>query len=225
MHHAITIKREIQRPEEAVVAQFENMQTGYISDARGRKGALDYRIRPLTTACAFFGTAVTISCRPRDNLLAWAALDVAQAGDVLVISNGGATDVSVVGDLYMGMARNKGIRAVVTDGLVRDIDGLNEVGLPVFAQGLSPNAPFRDGSGEIGLPLVIGGVGVNSGDIVVGDANGVVVVPYDEIQATLTRIGSVRQKEQSVEAAIRAGATRPAWLDEFLERSGVHYVS
>lgn len=224
MGHAITIKRNIQRPDAATVALFKGVQTGYISDARGRKGALDYSIRPLTTSCTFFGTAVTISCRPRDNLLCWAALDVAQAGDVLVISNGGATDVSVVGDLFLGMARNKGIVAVITDGLARDIEGMNEVGLPVFAQGLSPNAPFKDGSGEIGLPIVIGKVGISSGDIVVGDANGLVVVPVSEIRATLDGVASVRQKEAVVEAAIKAGAARPAWLDETLKAKGVLYL-
>ena len=89
----------------------------------------------------------------------------------------------MAGDVMLGMARNAGIVALVTDGMVRDIDGLDGVGIPVFARGLTPNSPFKDGPGEIGLPIAIGGVIVEAGDLIVGDQDGVVVVARSVAEA------------------------------------------
>ena len=92
--------------------------------------------------------------------------EYAKPGDVLIVATNAYEEASVAGDVMLGMAKNKGVCALVTDGMVRDVDGLNAVGIPVFARGLSPNSPFKDGPGTIGLPISLGGVTVNAGDVV-----------------------------------------------------------
>ena len=125
----------------------------------GPPGALDHRIRPIGAA-AFRRRGADGVEPARDNLAAYAAIDYAEPGDVIVIETGDYEQAAVVGDAWLGVARNKGVVACVTDGLVRDVDGIDAVGIPVFARGLSPNSPFKDGPGEIGLPIVIGGLAV-----------------------------------------------------------------
>jgi len=112
---------------------------------------------------------------------------------------------AVVGDLVLGMARNNGIAGFVTDSCVRDTRGIKEVGLPCFAAGISPNSPARNGPGTVGAPIVIGGVAIASGDVVIADEDGVVIVPRAKLAATLTRLADVRHKEDEMMAKVAGG--------------------
>ena len=221
---ALTVRKSFARPEPGDVAAFRGVQTGYVVDARGRKGALDHRIRPLSDNKAFCGVAVTVQTRPRDNLACWAAFQACRPGDVLVIACNAYEEASVIGDVFVAMAKNNGIVACVTDGMVRDIAGINDVGIPVFARGLTPNSPFKDGPGEIGLAVAIGGVTVTSGDILVGDRDGLVVVPRAEIAAVREQLEAVRAKEATMEAGVRSGERSPPWLADALQAKGVRYL-
>jgi 4-hydroxy-4-methyl-2-oxoglutarate aldolase len=221
---ALTIRKSFARPDPGHVNAFRGVQSGYVVDARGRKGALDHRIRPLTGNKAFCGVAVTVQTRPRDNLACWAALAACRPGDVLVIACNAYEEASVIGDVFVAMAKNNGIVACVTDGMVRDIAGIDDVGIPVFARGLTPNSPFKDGPGEIGLTVAIGGVTVTSGDIVVGDRDGIVIVPQAEIAAVREQLAAVREKEAKMDAGVRNGEKSPPWLAEALEIKGVRYL-
>jgi regulator of RNase E activity RraA len=122
------------------------------------------------------------------------------------------------------MARNGGVAAVVTDGVVRDIPGIDAVGIPVFACGVSPNSPQKNGPGRIGLPIVIGGVAVDAGDIVVGDQDGVVVVPRARAAAVAAALEAVLVKEANMDEAVKAGRVVPAWLEEAKRLKGVTYT-
>jgi 4-hydroxy-4-methyl-2-oxoglutarate aldolase len=113
------------------------------------------------------GVAVTCQCGPADNLALFAALATAQPGDILVAATDGFTATSVTGDLLVGMAKNRGIRGLVTDGLVRDVAGILAVGLPVYCAGITANSPVRNGPGTVGLPVVLGGATVSSGDLLI----------------------------------------------------------
>ena len=219
----LTVTRNFTRPDAETLKPFQSASTGWIVDANGRRGALDYRIRPLSTAKHFCGAALTVRNRARDNLAPYAALRFARPGDVLVIADG-YHEASVAGDVLLGMARNAGIVALVTDGLVRDIDGLNAVGIPVFATGLTPNSPHKDGPGEIGGAITIGGVIVNPGDIVVGDQDGVVVVGLPNAGAVATRLGEVSAKEALMDKWVRDGVKSPPWLDSTLAGDLVRYL-
>lgn len=220
----LTVRKSFPRPEARDVAAFRGVQTGYVVDARGRKGALDHHIRPLSDNKAFCGVAVTVQTRPRDNLACWAAFEACKPGDVLVIACNAYQEASVIGDVFVAMAKNNGVIACVTDGMVRDLAGINDVGLPVFARGLTPNSPFKDGPGEIGLSVAIGGVTVTSGDIVLGDGDGVVIVPRAEIAAVQEQLQAVRAKEAKMEAGVRSGEKSPPWLAEALQAKGIRYV-
>jgi 4-hydroxy-4-methyl-2-oxoglutarate aldolase len=224
MPPAITIRKTFSRPDSADVAALTGVPSGYVVDARGRKGALDHHIRPLTDNTAFCGVAVTVQTRPRDNLACWTALEACKPGDVLVIACNNYEEASVIGDVFVAMAKNNGVVACVTDGMVRDIAGINEVGVPVFARGLTPNSPFKDGPGEIGFAVAIGGVTVTSGDVIVGDRDGVVVVPQGEVGAVLHELNAVREKEAKMESSVKSGQKMPPWLAEALQSKGVRYI-
>jgi 4-hydroxy-4-methyl-2-oxoglutarate aldolase len=219
----LTVRRDFERPDPALLAAFRDASTGWIVDANGRRGALDYRIRPVSKAVRFAGTALTVRNRARDNLAPYAAIAFAKPGDVLIVADG-YREASMAGDVLLGMARNAGVVALVTDGLVRDIDGLNAVGIPVFAYGLTPNSPHKDGPGEIGLPVTLGGVIVNPGDIVVGDQDGVVIVAREAAAGVAAGLKEVAAKEATMDQWVREGKTAPPWLAAILAGAGVHYL-
>ena len=221
---ALTIRRNFARPSAELVKRLGESPTGWIVDANGRRGALDYRVRALTRAMRFCGVALTVQTRPRDNLAPYAAIQHAKPGDVLIIAASAYEEASVAGDLMLGMAKNQGVIALVTDGMVRDIDGLNAVGIPVFARGLSPNSPFKDGPGTVGLPISLGGVTVNPGDIVIGDQDGVVVVARESLESVLGGLADVKSKEAKMEELVAQGAKLPPGFEQLLAEKGVQYL-
>lgn len=204
--------RNIARASPDLVASFADVPVGNIVDALGRTGALAAAIKPVTKANRFVGSALPIDAGPRDNLAPWASLRLAEPGDVMMISTTAYKDSSVCGDLLVGMAKNAGVVAIVTDGVVRDRSGTDDVGLPVFAAGVSPNSPQKSGPGTVGLPIVISGVRVTAGDIVCGDEDGVVVVPSQQVASVKAALASIGTKESQMEAEVAAGATAPSWL-------------
>jgi len=220
----LVIRRDVERPPASVVAAFDGQSTGPVADAMGRRGALSPSIRPITTANRFCGPALTVWTAPRDNLAPYAALAFAEAGDVLVVQTGGPDEVAVLGDIAVGMARNAGIIAVVTDGYVRDREGLEAVGIPVFATGVVPDSPFKNGPGEIGGTVALGRVAIEAGDILVGDDDGIAVVPKREAERIRKALDKVLAKEAEMERAVAGGTARPGWLDEVLQGEGIVYV-
>jgi len=182
----LTINRGYRRQEQALLEAFRGAQTSHLCDAMDGRGALDYRIKPLDPDNAVFaGSALTAFAYPADSVGMFGALAEAAPGDVLVVACDGFAGTAVIGDLAAGMMKNKGCAAFVTDGLARDRAGILASGLPVFAAGISPNSPARNGPGVVGLPVNLGGVRVKPGDIIVGDADAVVVVPLERAAAVL----------------------------------------
>ncbi|MBT3358166.1 MAG: RraA family protein [Rhodospirillales bacterium] len=221
---ALTIHRGFNRADPELVKALCGYPSGYFADIQGRRGAMDFGIRPMFHSAAFVGSALTIKSVPDDNLACWAALDVIQPGDVVVIACGGWTGSAVIGDLTTGMYKNAGASAAITDGMVRDVEGLEQVGLPIYARGLTPNSPQKFGPGEIGGEISIGGLTVRSGDIVIGDRDGIVVLPQDRFASAVADIKGVQAKEAIIEKAIAAGDTKPQWVKEFLAGEGVQNV-
>lgn len=221
---ALTVSRNFPRPPAELVKRLSEAPTGWVVDANGRRGALAHWIRPLTKAMRFCGVALPVHTRPRDNLAPYAAIQFAQPGDVMVVAAEAYEEASVLGDILVGMAKNQGVAAFVTDGMVRDIDGLNAVGIPVFARGLCPNSPFKDGPGSIGLPIALGGVAVNPGDVVIGDQDGVVVVRREALQDVVEALAEVKLKEHKMEVLVASGAKLPAGMDELIAARGIRYV-
>lgn len=209
----LTVHRGHRRPSQALLDAFRGAQTSHLADAMEGRGAVDWRIKPLDPANAsFVGPALTAHAYPADIVGMIGSAMEAQAGDVIMCANDGFTGTAVIGDLAAGMMRNKGVAAFVTDGLARDKAGIIAAGLPLFAAGISPNSPAANGPGTVGAPVVLGGVHVRSGDIVVGDADSVVVIPLDRAEAVLARLRAIQAAEAGAEAQVKAGATHfPAW--------------
>jgi 4-hydroxy-4-methyl-2-oxoglutarate aldolase len=220
----LTIRRDWPRPDAKTLAAFKDAPTGFVVDAIGRAGALDHRIRPVWKGPHFVGSALPVWTTARDNLAPYAAISFAKPGDVMLIATGAYEGAAVIGDVVVGMMRNAGIAAAVTDGLVRDVQGIAEVGIPVYARGLTPNSPFKHGPGTIGLPIAIGGQAVEAGDLVVGDGDGVVIVPRWRIAEAAAELAAIREKESGMDALVKSGATSPSWLAARLAGDGVRYV-
>lgn len=221
----LTIRRTIERPPRALVDAFIGCSTGFIVDAMEGRGALDRAIKPQPgTPLRFVGTALTCQNGPADNLALCAAVAQCAPGDVLVAATDGFMGCAVVGDLLLGIAKNRGAVALVTDGLLRDLTDIQALQFASFAAGVSPNSPARNGPGTVGLPVLCGGLPVASGDIVVGDPDGVVVVPRAEIAAVLARLEAVRANEARMLEAVRNGLREPGFVMPILASSRVRYL-
>ncbi len=221
----LTIRRHFERPDAALLARLAGTQTGYVTDALGGGGAMASGIKPVERRqAAFVGVALTCETGPSDNLAIMAALALAKPGDVIVAAAGGFAEAAVTGDNVAAMARNAGVVALVTDGGVRDAAGIVEVGLPVFAAAVTPNSGARNGPGRIGLPVVVGGVAVVSGDVVVGDADGVVVVPREALAGVISRIEQITGMERAMQGKIAEGLTSTDQIKALLASDRVRYL-
>ena len=212
------------RPPVELIAAFREAPTGNVCDAMDRLGAMHYLIKPLDPASRLCGPALTVRSRPGDNLMVWKAVDVAQPGDVLVIATYDFTTTSTFGENVVKAARTKGVAGIVCDGLCRDVTGTRATGLPTFVLGAIPSSPGKDGPGEIGGPVSCGGIAVYPGDLVVGDEDGVVVVPHADIGAVAARLEAIAAKEARMRADLEAGVLVPGWGDALLQEKGCDVV-
>jgi len=213
----LRIRRKFPRPSKNILAAFASVPTGFATDAMNGRGALDYRIKPLAAPSeVMVGVAMTCHCGPADNLALFGALATAEPGDVLLAATDGFTETSVTGDLLLGMARNRGLKGIVTDGVARDVPGILAVGLPLYCTGVNPNSPARNGPGTVGHPIVIGGVAVMPGDIVIGDGDGIVIVPRVDVDAVLKRLADVKAAEATLDAKVKAGLEVPDFIKAIL---------
>jgi len=212
----ITVKRSWKRPDPRLIDRFRAAPTGNVSDAAGRGGSLDPAIKPVTPMFRFCGTALTVDAGRHDNLAFWAALECVEPGDVMIVATHGHRDCAVIGDLIVAFARNRGAVACVTDGMIRDVESLEKVGLPVFAAGVRPSGPDKRGPGSVGLPVWIGGQRIDSGDLVVGDRDGVVAVARGMLQEAAGILDEIAEKEAGMAEDGEAGLLRPRNIDSFL---------
>ena len=224
----LRICRDLRRPAPDRLAQLRDAPTSHVVDAMYGQGAVASSIRPVLgdepRFCRFVGPAIPCACGPDDNLALLAALAFAEPGDVLVVATGGWTNSAVLGDLVAGMAKNRGVVGLVTDGAVRDRTGLRAVGLPVFAAAVTPNSAARNGPGTVGLPVVMGGVRVAAGDVVVADEDGVVVIPAERLAEVSERLAVVRAAEERLFAEVADGLKEVTAIMDLLQSPRVHYV-
>lgn len=206
-------RRDVVRPARAKVDALRGTPTGFLVDAMGGGGALDYRIKPaIADQAGFCGVALTCDAGPADNLALLAALADVQPGDVIVCTTGSYTGCAVTGDLVLGMARNCGAVGLVTDGCVRDLPGIRMVGLPCYCVGVTPNSPARSGPGTVGFAISLAGHPVQSGDVVVADQDGVAIVPQSRLDEVIARLPAIRKSEAEMDQAVRDGLRLPAFL-------------
>ena len=183
----------VERPDRALVERFRGIPSSNINDMMNRLYNTDASIKSLNHL-PMLGTAITVRAPLGDNLMFHRALDIAQPGDVLVVDGGGCMERSLAGEIMITYAEKKGLAGIVVNGALRDLDGILRSSMPVYAKGITPQGPFKNGPGEINVPVCCGGVVVLPGDILVGDLDGVVVIrkddaPYiiDKAQEKLTK--------------------------------------
>jgi 4-hydroxy-4-methyl-2-oxoglutarate aldolase len=221
----LTIRRKLERPSRELLARLKGAQTGHIIDALEGRGALDHLVKPIDPEHAHFvGPALTCEAGANDNLAILAALVIAEPGDVIIAACDAHSATAVVGDNVAMIAKNKGVAAIVIDGMARDRDGIVPVGLPVFARGITPNSCVRSGPGRIGFAIVCGGVAVLAGDVLVGDRDGVVVIPRGDVETVIGRLDEIRSAEEATQARIRAGMTHLDSVAELMRSDKVAYV-
>jgi regulator of RNase E activity RraA len=171
---------QISRPDSKLVAQFAKLPTANLSDAAGNLNTMDSGIQSMWPGARVCGPACTVATRGGDFLATLKGLDAARCGDVLIIDNQGSPDTALWGEITTAEAKRKGLAGLVADGNVRDIDGIRKRKFAVFARGTTPRVMGRGSLGEVNVPVRCGGAVVMPGDIVVGDSDGVVVVPRDK---------------------------------------------
>jgi len=224
----LTLRRNFPRPSKEAIAALSGVPTGFLVDALGGRGALHHTIKPLGEQygmpTSFCGTVVTCACGPNDNMGVFGALDLVQEGDVIVAATEGFEPAAVIGDNVLGMAKNCGSVAFVTDGMVRDIDGIVGVSIPLFCAGVTPNSPACNGPATAGMPITLAGLSVNSGDIVAGDRDGVVVVPHAKIDAVIAKLVDIRAAEAGLEAKVKGGMKTVPHITELLASDAVKVV-
>lgn len=221
----LQIRRRFRRPDQDTLQRFAGVPTEHLVDAMDGRGALDFGVKPVDPSRAsFVGSALTCQCAPGDNLAIVAALAQLEPGDVIVAATDAHATLAVVGRRVTGMAKNRGAVAVVTDGLARDSAGIRQNGVPVFCRGVTPNSATASGPGIVGQPIVVGGVALASGDIVVGDVDGVVVVPAARIDDVLLRLEAVRAREADLARKLAAGLGVPRRVTELLDSPRVRYL-
>jgi regulator of RNase E activity RraA len=206
-------------PPELVEA-FRGKASSDVSDAMGRLYAMDPGIVS-RTGLPLCGVAVTVNARPGDNLMLHKAMELAHPGDVLVVCTNGCTTSAVFGDIMGTTAVAAGLGGLVVDGAIRDVEGLKALGLPAYSRAVTPGACDTDGPGEVNVPVSCGSIAVAPGDVVVGDEDGVVVVPRDDAAAVLERLAAVEAGVGKRIAAIRAGELFKPEIDQTLRDRGV----
>ncbi|MFY0635554.1 MAG: RraA family protein [Vannielia sp.] len=211
----LRIRRSFPRPTPEQVAAFKDMPTGFICDAMNGKGALATAIAPLDLGQpAICGPALVAQNGPEEILATIAALNSIQPGDVVISSVDGWQGGSAAGDQISGMMKNAGAAGFVTDGPMRDRIGVLATGLPCWCTGLNPNSPYGNGPGAVGYGAVVGGTQIESGDLIVADENGVVVVPFARIDAVAAKLAEVKAAEDALEAEVKAGKKTILDLEE-----------
>ncbi|SMO85342.1 RraA family protein [Paracoccus laeviglucosivorans] len=213
----------INRPAPELIDAFRDVPVANIGDSMNRASMLDARIRRISKV-NLAGPAFTVKSRAGDNLMLHKALDMAQPGDVIVFDGHGDLTSAITGELMMQIAIERKLGGVVIDGAIRDLGTLRDLDLPIFAAGVTPAGPYKDGPGEINVPVSVGSVVVNPGDIVVGDEDGIVIIPPAQAQGILAKAQKKQADEGAKMAAIRGGTNDVSWVDRELAAKGCEII-
>ncbi|CQR71954.1 RraA family protein [Sporomusa ovata] len=210
----------ISRPPKALIDGFAGLPVANIADNMNRMSCMDAKIRPINDV-PLLGPAFTVKSRPGDNLLLHKALDLAQPGDIVVVDAQGDLTNSIMGELMALWAKQRGIGGFIIDGAIRDIGALKKMGMPIYAAGVTPAGPYKDGPGELNVPVVCGGIVVHPGDILVGDEDGIVVINPRDAESLLEKSRAKSRMEHKVVEDIFNMAWDRTWVDQALRERGV----
>ncbi len=212
---------EFERVTPVQIQRARQFQAAILCDVAGRRGAMDARVRALHPAMTVCGPAYTVEVRPGDNLMFHVALAVARPGDVIVVDGKADSSCALFGDLMVTQAAAAGLGGFVVDAASRDTAELSRGSFPIFAAGTNPCGPTKGLPGRLGIPIAAGGVSVSPGDLVVGDVDGVVVIPRGEVEAVLAAAQDKVDAEARRIREIEEGVLVSPWLDDALRQAGL----
>lgn len=218
------IIKDFKRPAKNIVELFRDLPVANIDDCMNRIAAVDPMIKPLNKT-KLLGVAFTVKVPEGDNLMFHKAMDMAQPGDVVMIDAGGDTGRSIFGELMITYCKSRNLAGVVVDGSVRDADALAELDFPIYAKGVTPNGPYKNGPGEINTPVSIGGKIVCPGDIIVGDGDGIVIIKPEDAEFIAAQTKKVSEKEHGImETILNEGTYIRPWVEEKLKEIGCEFI-
>ena len=204
-----------------VVRKFKPLPVANVSDCMSRLTGGGPRLRPYHAGGGLAGPAFTVKTRPGDNLMVHKALDIASPGDVVVVDAGGELTNSIVGEIMISYAMNRGIAGIVINGSIRDSDALRGLQFPVFAAGVTHRGPYKSGPGEIGRAIALDGMVIEPGDLIIGDGDGILCIAYDEVEEVYQAASAKKKAEDKILSDLKAGGSMDrAWVDAALKQLG-----
>ena len=219
------INRIFARPSMGMIDEFRGLPVATVDDNMGRIAAVDSSIFPLNPNVRLLGTAFTVNAPAGDNLLFHASLDMAQPGDVIVLANKGSMSRSMCGEIMSNYAKKRGLAGIIIDGCVRDSYALRELDFPVYAKGVTPNGPYKNGPGEMNYPVSFAGIIINPGDIIVGDADGIIVINPQYAKEIAEKAKAYHDSEEKqLEGILTRGEWPRPWVQDTLEKVGFEFV-
>jgi len=222
----LRIIQSFQRPSKELLEGFRKIPTPTISDAMGRQNTMFHNLKPLFLNIKLVGFALTVRTYPSDNLMCHLGIKLARPGDVIVVSTDGYVDAGYWGEIMTTIAIKRGIRGLVIDGGVRDISAITKLGFPVFCRGIIPKGTFKSHPGCINIPISCGGVSVSPGDIVVGDDDGIAIVPKKIAKLVLKKAKEAGEKEKVMKEKVEHGEIPYDFLNlgKLLDRPDVKWM-
>lgn len=222
------VHRNIVRPEKELIESFRGIPSSNINDEMNRLYCMSAAIKPYNDVTSMVGSAFTVKAPVGDNLMIHKAMDLAKPGDILVVDGAGSLDRSLMGEMMVTFAEKKGLAGIVIDGALRDVDGISTNPMPVYAKGVNPQGPYKNGPGEIGCPVCCGGIVVFPGDILVGDKDGIVVIrPADAPDVLKCAKAKFENESEKLEKYACSGADEEQHatrIEKALDGKGLVYV-
>lgn len=218
----VDVKRNYPRVSPDLVRQAAELPASILADVYGRRGTVNGRVAALAPTMRVAGPALTVEVRPGDNLMIHAALSIAKPGDVIIVDGKGDRTCALIGEIMASQAMALGVAGMVLDAAVRDTEALRAMGFPVWSVGANPCGPTKSVSGLVNHPICVGGVTVNPGDLVVGDADGVTVIERERV-AEMIELGrkKVASERKRLDGIARREALTPEWLAATLKAASV----
>lgn len=210
-------------PDKEVMMQFKQIPASNVGDVMERSCAMNPRIRLLSSPASQMavGAALTVKLRAGDNLALHAALNIAEEGDFIVVSNEGDTGRAIMGEIMMAYLKDtKRIAGIVLDGPIRDIDEIGKWDFPVYATGTTPGGPYKEGPGEVNVPIACGEISVNPGDIILADPDGIIVIPRKDAPQVLEDAKKFQAADKEKLNAARNGTAKRGWVYKSLDEKG-----
>ncbi len=210
------VYNDFERPDKLLIDRFRGIPVANLDDCMGRQAAADAAIKPIGKS-GMAGPALTVKVTEGDNLMFHYAMDLAKEGDIIVIDAGGNTSRSIFGEIMVHYLLKKKVGGIIVDGAIRDKEEIAATGLPVYAKGVTPDGPWKNGPGTVNTPIVCGGRIVSPGDIVIADGDGVLFINPAEAEDLLVKVKQLMENEKkSLDAVEKTGQLKRPWVMEKL---------